>query len=166
MRGTVLGSPNTAAVEEKTRFLTPVSAMAWSSSAVPPVLLAKYLAGSRTDSPTSIQAARCMTASGRWRHDAGQKLTIQQIAGFKGRLYGAALAIHEVVRHDDVVALLLQELADKAADIASPAGYQDLQDVAPLTPVRKGYQVGSGSAWLSHDPCEKTPAAGSRQNGR
>jgi hypothetical protein len=60
------GSPNVAQVEEKTSASTPALRVASIREIAPPTLLSKNLPGFLTDSPTSMLAAKCRTATGLW----------------------------------------------------------------------------------------------------
>ena len=64
--GVACGVPYTAAVEEKTRCLTPAAIIAEHNESEPPRLFVKYFAGSRMDSPTAMNAAKWITASQRF----------------------------------------------------------------------------------------------------
>src|ERR1700692_2676740 len=57
------GLPKSAAVEEKTNRLTPAASIASSRVSALAVLLRKKVSGVFMDSPASISAAKCMTAS-------------------------------------------------------------------------------------------------------
>jgi hypothetical protein len=56
--GTLSGIPYTAAVDENTSLVTPVSTIAVSNDKLPPRLLEKYSSGFCVDSPTEMYAAK------------------------------------------------------------------------------------------------------------
>jgi hypothetical protein len=63
--GDPAGFPYTAAVDENTMCFTSFAVMARTSDSDPPRLFSKYFPGSFIDSPTAMNAAKWITASGR-----------------------------------------------------------------------------------------------------
>ena len=123
--GTVCGSPYTAAVEEKTKRETLCLSITRNSVSVRSELLSKYCSGTLTDSPASMSAAKCMTASKRWLAKSWIERGFVSGVGvdeFGAGGNGFAPSHDEVVEDGDGVSGAQKMVGDDTADVAGSAG--------------------------------------------
>ena len=133
--GISVGSPYTAAVDESTTRRTPAATNVPHQAMPCSTLFSKYFAGSATDSPTYVSAAKVDAGFNLvFRDNPRDELTVSNASPDRTAhlVHGAAMPANKIIEHNHVLALGPQPIDRHAPDISRPRPSPELSSRLPF----------------------------------